>query len=180
MTILPTTSLRDLAFIVCTALDNAGTTAVLSGGGAATSYSKEAYLSRDLDFVLSFGGTDSSRPLTDIGFTLTGQSYVHPNTTFTLDFPPGPLAVGSDLLTEWSTLEEADRILHIIKPTDSVLDRFAAYVHWHERVSLEIAARVAIAIGSDLDWNRIRTWCAGEGATKMINDLEREIAQLNG
>ncbi|MCH8978373.1 MAG: hypothetical protein IH945_03915 [Armatimonadetes bacterium] len=178
MTISPTTSLRELAFIVCTALDKAGTTAVLSGGGAATIYSKEAYLSRDLDFVLSFGGTDSSQPLTDLGFTLAGQSYFHPNTPFTLDFPPGPLAVGSDLLTEWSTLEEADMILHIIKPTDSVLDRFAAYVHWQERASLEIAARVAIAVGDELDWDRIRTWCANEDATKKINDLEQQIARL--
>ena len=56
MSIRSTTSLRELAFIVCTALDRKGATAVLTGGGAATIYSAEAYKSRDLDFVLSFGG----------------------------------------------------------------------------------------------------------------------------
>jgi len=180
LAILPTTSLRELAFIVCTALDRAGTTAVLTGGGAATIYSNEAYLSHDLDFVLSFAGSDSSRPLTDLGFARDGQSYVHPNTPFTLDFPPGPLGIGSDVLSEWSTLEEAELILHIIKPTDSVLDRFAAYVHWQERASLEIAARVAYAVGSELDWDRIATWCDAEGVSNKLIDLEHEIARLTG
>lgn len=35
-------SLRDVAFEVCTALDRVGVTAVLSGGGAATLYAPHA------------------------------------------------------------------------------------------------------------------------------------------
>lgn len=35
----PTTTLRELAFMVCTALHDAGTTAILSGGGAASAQS---------------------------------------------------------------------------------------------------------------------------------------------
>jgi hypothetical protein len=45
-------TLTDVAFIVCTALERAGEPAVLCGGSAATFYAPEKYESRDLDFVL--------------------------------------------------------------------------------------------------------------------------------
>jgi hypothetical protein len=48
-------TLTDVAFAVCTALERAGEHAVLCGGSAATSYEPEEYESRDLDFVLHFG-----------------------------------------------------------------------------------------------------------------------------
>lgn len=178
MEIASTTSLRELAFIVCTVLEREGTTAVLSGGSAATIYSAEAYSSRDLDFVLTFGGSNSSKPLSDLGYKLRNHFYEHPNTTFTLDFPPGPLMIGSDVDIEWDTLhDDEERVLHIIKPTDSVLDRLVAYVHWKERASLVSAATVAVAIGDDLDWDRIESWCEHEGATAKIKDLQKEMAR---
>lgn len=180
MGICPMTSLRELAFIVCAALDRKGTTAVLTGGGAATIYSAEAYKSRDLDFVLSFDSPRAAAPLTELGFTLDGSTYTHPNTPFTLDFPPGPLTIGSDVVTAWDTLNEDNRVLHIIKPTDSVLDRFVAYVHWNELASLEIAAKVALGIGDRLDWQRIERWCEAEGAGNLIDDLKSEMARLRG
>jgi hypothetical protein len=52
-------SLVDVAFAVCTALDRDGITAVLTGGSAATFYAPEAYQSEDADFVLSFDARPS-------------------------------------------------------------------------------------------------------------------------
>ena len=49
-------TLTDVAFGVCTALERADERAVLCGGSAATFYAPEAYESRDLDFILRFGG----------------------------------------------------------------------------------------------------------------------------
>jgi hypothetical protein len=42
MTIEASTTMRELAFIVCTALDYAGVKVVLTGGGAATVYVPQA------------------------------------------------------------------------------------------------------------------------------------------
>ncbi len=173
------TTLRELAFIVCTELDRAGTKAVLTGGGAATIYSIEAYQSRDLDYVLSFDGSGSAEALKNLGFVLKGQHYEHSQTPLTLDFPPGPLMIGGDYIAKWDMLHENDLLLHIIKPTDSVLDRFAAYVHWKDRGSLHSAALVANAIGALLDWLRIETWCGTEGVTWAIPHLKEEMARLN-
>jgi hypothetical protein len=45
------TSLEQLAALVSQALEQAGITATLSGGGAVTLYSENEYQSLDLDFV---------------------------------------------------------------------------------------------------------------------------------
>jgi hypothetical protein len=48
-------SLIDVAFAVCTALEHGGIRAVLTGGSAATYWAPDVYQSRDADFVLNFG-----------------------------------------------------------------------------------------------------------------------------
>ncbi len=101
MTITAATSLRELAFIVCTALDRTGETAVLSGGGAATIYSSDAYQSRDLDFILGFWSSfgAAKQPLIDLGFEEKNGIYRHPSSIFTVEFPSGPLAIGAEMIT---------------------------------------------------------------------------------
>lgn len=178
MHISHSTSIRELAFIVCTALDRQGTKAVLTGGGAASIYTSEAYESRDLDFVLSFAGSQKVDALIELGFCLRGQHYEHPQTIFTIDFPPGPLIIGDVPIDYWDTLIDRDYLLHIIKPTDSMLDRFAAYVHWKDRGSLRSAALVANAINESLDWKRIEDWCKSEEVTWAIPHLQEEIKRL--
>lgn len=164
MTINSDTTLRELAFIVCTALNRNGTTAVLSGGGAATIYAPEAYQSRDLDFVLSywssFGG-ESDRPLRDLGFEARGGTYRHQDTIFTVEFPAGPLAVGDELIDSWATLTDQDYLLHIITPTDSVRDRLAWFLFNNDYAGLDQALSVARSQPVDLD--RIEEWCKREG-----------------
>lgn len=59
MTISANTPLFEVAMAVCSALDRAGITAVLTGGSAATYYAPEAYQSSDIDFVaVRFGRTN--------------------------------------------------------------------------------------------------------------------------
>src|SRR5690606_901155 len=66
-------SLTEVAFAVCTALDRAGTKAVLTGGSAATYYAPDAYQSGDLDFVIAFHGADAAEPaLLALGYRREG------------------------------------------------------------------------------------------------------------
>lgn len=174
MAIEPDATLRELAFRVGDALDRAGIVAVLSGGGAATIHSEEDFLSRDLDFIVTYHGTTgSSGILEDLGFELSGQSYVHPRSPFFVEFPEGPLMVGSDPVEEWLTLEEAGRKLHILTPTDCVRDRLAAYLHWSDFGSLEVALAVARRHAVDLD--SIEDWCRREGRTERFETFRRRL-----
>jgi hypothetical protein len=83
-------SLRDVAFAVCTALHRAGFTVVLTGGSAATFYAPEAYQSKDLDFVITLKGTAGETALRSLGFERKGDFYVHETSPYSLDFPLGP------------------------------------------------------------------------------------------
>ncbi|HZH99430.1 MAG TPA: hypothetical protein VEX38_10705 [Fimbriimonadaceae bacterium] len=164
MTIGPDTTLTELAFLVCTALDRAGTTAVLSGGGAATVYAPAAYQSRDLDFILelwSSTGAPAARPLIELGFEIQGQTYVHPETVFTVEFPTGPLAVGEEAITRWNTLKNGDLLLHILSPTDCVRDRLAWFLFSNDFSALEQA--LAVAALHPIDMPLIEQWCVAEG-----------------
>jgi hypothetical protein len=88
----PTSTLTDVAFAVCTALDRNGFHAVLTGGSAATYYAPDAYQSGDLDFVLTLRGTEGEAALISLGFFRKGDFYRHPHTHFLLEFPPCPSA----------------------------------------------------------------------------------------
>ena len=164
MTIEATTSLRELAFIVCTTLDRAGETAVLTGGSAATIYAPDAYQSKDLDFVFTFWSALSKRsaePLIELGFSTKGSTYQHHLTPYTIDFPRGPLAVGEEQITHWDTLREGELILHILSPTDCVRDRLAWFLFGDDYSALEQA--LAVAGAQPIDLEVVQRWCAREG-----------------
>jgi hypothetical protein len=168
--IAASSSLEDVAFVVCTALSKAGITAVRSGGGAAAIYAPEAKQTDDLDFILDFKIGDqrpNSEILLALDFELIGRGmYRHPLIPFTLDFPDGPLAVGDEVITSWNSLRQEGLILHIVSPTNCVRDRLAAAIHWHDPASAVQAAAVASLHEADLEL--IRTWCIAEGGFRQF------------
>ena len=177
MNITASSSLQDIAFIVCTTLHQAGVTAVLTGGSAATVYAPRAYQSHDLDFIVQFRSPDSkaSEALAQIGYELAGDHYVHPENPLFLEFPPGPLAIGGDLVREWETLREGDLLLHIINPTDCCRDRLAGFLFWNDRGSLAQATAVAVAQESLVDMDVIRRWCESEGHTGKFAEFQNAV-----
>lgn len=175
MTITAETTLRQAAFIVCTELHHAGTTAVLTGGSAATVWSGGAYQSHDCDFVIAFNSRDSraEEALKRLGYREKNGTYVHLSNQFTLEFPRGPLSVGDDIVTKWSTLREKQLLLHILSPTDSCRDRLAAYYHWNDFPSLTRA--LEIAGHSQIDLEVIREWSFREGHPRKFAQFERML-----
>jgi hypothetical protein len=177
MTIAESTSLRDVAFIVCTALHREGVTAVLTGGSAATVYAPDAYQSRDLDFIVELRarGADAAGALAALGYRLAGNHYEHIVNPLLLEFPKGPLAVGGDLIREWETLRDGELLLHIIRPTDCCRDRLAGFLFWNDRGSLHQAAAVARAQRENVDIEAVRVWCESEGHMEKFAEFERAL-----
>ena len=177
MTIERDTSLRDVAFEVCSALDRAGATAVLTGGGAATLYAPEAIQSFDLDFVLTLQRSKGApvQALEALGYRRTGHHYTHSANPFLLEFPAGPLAIGDELITAWNTLREDDRLLHVLSPTDSCRDRLAAFYHFHDQSSLESTLAIHAAQSERVDLERIRRWSVEEGAAGRFEEFLRRL-----
>jgi hypothetical protein len=159
----PTSSLTDIAFAVCTALNRQGFHAVLTGGSAATYYAPEAYQSGDLDFVITLKGTGGEAALAALGFFRKGDFYRHPRSNFLLEFPNGPLAVGDDLIKVWSTVRRGNEVLYVLSPTDSCRDRLASFLFWNDFSGLEQAIAVFHAQANEVDLNIIEDWCRREG-----------------
>ncbi len=151
-------SLVDVCFAVCTALDTIGTTAVLTGGSAATFYAPTAYQSRDADFVITMGNDSSNgiEAMTRLGYTRTGNIYVHESNRYTIDFPRGPLAIGEEIVQTWATFERGNRLLHVLSISDCIRDRLS-WFYWYRDTSA-LAAAVAVATGGDIDLSAVRDW----------------------
>lgn len=172
------TTLRELAFIICTSFDDAGDTVVLSGGGAATIYAPESHQSRDLDFIFalwSVGGRVSDQPMRSLGFIERGGTYSHPSCPFTVEFPSGPLAVGDELIHTWDTLNQGDLRLYIISPTDCVRDRLAWFYYGRDHSAMRQA--VAVASSHLIDMESIARWSEAEGQTTLFLQF---LSRLSG
>lgn len=153
------TSLRELAFIVGNEFIRQGAKAVLSGGGAATIYSKDAYQSQDLDFVLTYTG-GLAHVIESLGFRAEGGMYRREDIVWTIEFIQGDLAIGEDYEIEPVRLEENGRMLDILSPTDCVRDRLAWYLNYNpaDFGALSQALLVAKAESEAIDFNIIRNW----------------------
>lgn len=171
MSINRQSSLSDVCFAVCTALHNIGTVAVLTGGSAATYYSPKRYQSHDADFIITISSdrAAAAEAIRALGFREEGGIYKHPDTLYTLEFPPGPLAVGETIITKYDTVYRKSEILHVLTRADTICLCLAKYFHWGDRSSLRTALDVAQS--GDFDLKRVERWSRNEGALEKIDEF---------
>lgn len=62
-----------------------------------------------------------------LGYRDIGGTYHHDKNLFTLEFPPGPLAIGGDIVRSYETVARDNEILYVLSRTDCVRDRLAAF-----------------------------------------------------
>ena len=170
------TSLIDGAFAVCTALDAAGMTAILCGGSAATFYAPDAYMSADADFVMTVDIplAEVTPILARLGFRREGRIFVHDLAcAWSVDFPPGPLAIGRDFITKWVTVRREREILHVVSALDAVRDRFMHYLAWNDYSGLTTAVAVARAQSRNVDLDALRAWTELELKETPVYDRKR-------
>lgn len=173
--ITETSSLEDVCFTVCTALHRVGTVAVLTGGSAATYYAPDSCQSGDADFIITFSSDSRSagNAVRKLGYREIGGTYHHDENIFTVEFPPGPLAIGNDLVHSYETIRRGDEILHVLSRTDCVRDRLAAFYFFGDRSAL--AAAVAVAGGGPIDVQAIRQWSLKEGERDRFVEFESSL-----
>jgi hypothetical protein len=143
----------------------AGIEAVLTGGACASLYTRGAYKSSDLDFVLRSAVSRHTLDsvMASIGFFREGNHYRHPAARFFVEFPAGPLGIGADLRIEPVSYRIGKASVTLLSPTDACRDRLAAFYHWNDQQSLTTA--VAIAQRQKVDMRAVRQWSDREGAS---------------
>ena len=174
------TTVLELAALVSQALELAGITATLSGGGAVSIYSDNEYQSLDLDFVSSERLKVIGEAIAPLGFYRVGgaRQYEHADTPWYVEFPPGPLAFGETHVPDAAAcvLDTDYGPLRIVTPTQIVMDRIAAYVYWHDNQSLDQA--IMVANRQLIDWTALRAWAERDSLdAAVIDELRRRVDQ---
>jgi hypothetical protein len=175
--ITPDTTLPQLAALVSQALEQAGISATLSGGGAVSLYTDNEYQSYDLDFVSSERLKLIREAIAPLGFCqVHGRQFEHPDSRWYLEFPSGPLAFGETSFSDDDAcvVDTGHGPLRIVTPTQIVMDRVAAYVHWRDHQSLDQA--VMVARHQTIEWPALYDWAEQDGIEKaVIDELKQRV-----
>jgi hypothetical protein len=167
----------ELGAYVQSYLSKKGIDVVLSGGAAVAIYTSGKYVSLDLDLVNRYSVKHSiiSAAMQELGFTQKGRHFVHPDSEFIVEFPPGPLSIGEEFITNIEEIETDTGILRVISPTDCMKDRLAWYYHFGDMQCLSQAT--LLSIDHRIDMEEIRRWSEGEG---KLDDFVEIRHQLEG
>jgi hypothetical protein len=164
-----------VASAVGAALARHGIRAVLTGGACASLYTRGAYVSRDMDFILVGPATQDrlDAALGSLGFRRSGDRYVHARVAFYVEFPRGPLAIGDDYRVRPVQRRSRGGSLLALSATDSCRDRLAAFYHWNDLQSLAVAIQIARA--QQVDLSVIEKWSAVEGFSQRFEEFLGQV-----
>lgn len=168
-------ALGELAAYICTHLRMNGIPCVLSGGACVTIYSENRYQSYDLDFIeQEYTPREKLRVvLSGLGFSEEHRYFRHEDTDYFIEFPAGPLSVGSEPVKKIDEMTFDTGTLTLLSPTDCVKDRLAAYYHWDDLQALDQAKMVAR--NYEIDLAEIRRWSEVEKQLEKFERIKDEL-----
>ncbi len=170
---------QELAALVCTHLDKNDFRCVLSGGGCVSVYTHNKYQSNDLDFIELYSNntTDFKKIMSEIGFTFENGYFKSEKFKFIVEFPKGPLSIGSEPINNYETLDFSTGKLFLLSVTDCIKDRLAAYYFWNDNQSLIQALMVAKS--NEVDLKEIERWSKVEGKLEEFMRIEKLFDEIN-
>lgn len=170
----PKTSVLKLAAILTRALSKAGIEAVLSGGAVVSIYTRNKFRSRDLDFISTSSHDRITAVMKSLGFSRQGRNFVHPRASFSVEFPPGPLALGEREPVRAAGRKTVDGVtVKLLSPTQSVMDRLVWFYHNNDRQCLDQA--VAICLAQKVNMREVRGWSREEGAEEAFTVFSKAL-----
>ena len=161
------TSIGEFAALVASHLQSKGISTVLTGGAVVSIYTENKYMSYDADFISPTDQKTINKAMQELGFEKHGKDFRHKQTDFFVEFPSGPLAIGNQLIQAEAELVFKGHKLKLLSPTQSVMDRLAAYFHWNDLQCLDQA--VWIAVKQPVQITKIKEWAKHEGEEEKFN-----------
>lgn len=167
----------ELAAYVQDRLLEEGIVVVLSGGTAATFYSNNKYVSKDLDLInTNFVKRSKIRAVLEkIGFHEQGRYFMHTATPYFIEFPDGPLSVGEEPVKVIDTFELTTGTLRVISATDCVKDRLCAYYFWKDQQGLEQA--LLVSRSQSVDLKELNRWSKAEGKEQAFEIFRKKLGK---
>ncbi|MBU0650683.1 nucleotidyltransferase [bacterium] len=167
-------TIEELAKLIGEHLSKYGIEAVLVGGACVSIYSKNKYMSYDLDFISYESDKKIKEALEEIGFKYDRKKYyTHPDCKYFLEFLVPPIVIGNQPIQKFNRISSELGSVKILTPTDCVKDRLAAYIYWDDKESLEQA--VMVARSQKINMNEIKKWAEKEIHGKKVEDFIERI-----
>lgn len=174
---LSTLSIVELAALICESLRREGLQATLSGGACAEIYSKNKYVTGDLDFVVNYFWPKNDKIIEDVmsnlGFEKKGRIYTNNSVAYSVEFPPGPLSIGEEYQIKPVELKVAAGNLSLLSPTDSAKDRLTGFFYGNDAQCLEQA--VMICQMNEVEMDNIRAWAKNEHQPDKFRAFELKL-----
>ncbi|HVW99944.1 MAG TPA: hypothetical protein VHA52_05875 [Candidatus Babeliaceae bacterium] len=170
-----TITTKELAALIYQHLKNDEIDAVLVGGSCVTIYSKNKYVSQDLDYASHSDTTEIKNSLAKLGFIHRGKYFQHPECKFLVDFVASSVFIGDEIvkdknLNKMKTKYGAFKLLSV---EDCVKDRLAGFFYWSDRQSLEQA--IMVCLDNKVSIKKIHEWAIAEGQEKKFLQFKEEL-----
>lgn len=166
--------IKELAAIIAGKLNEKGIDAILVGGACVSIYTKNKYLSSDLDFVSGSSIKEIAPALADLGFERkSSRHFEKKDCPFFIEFVSPPAAIGSEPIKGKTILKTSRGTIILLTPTDSVKDRLAAYYHWNDPQALEQSLMLAKA--QKINLQEVKRWSEKEGHKDKYDFFLREL-----
>lgn len=167
--------IKDLAGIISEQLSKNGIDAVLVGGACVSIYSKNEYISHDLDYV-SYNTVKEIRPcLKALGFEQkVTNRFINDDCKFYIELVPPPVSIGKEApIKKFNIINTKKGKIILLTPTDCVKDRLSAYYHWGDPQSLEQA--LLVAKKQKINIKEIELWSKKENKSKEFEIFKEEL-----
>ena len=172
-------SLVEVAAAVATHLKTYGIEVVIVGGSAITSHVPTVCTSMDIDFAVT-SGIDRrriTRALHELGFQVHGRVFVHPDTVYLLDFVADRPYLEQQPIYDFEEIHTPSGTVRVLHLEDAIADRIAAFLHWSDSESLDVAIRAAVAARDRLTWARVSAALRKLDATSPDTEQRMALAQ---
>jgi hypothetical protein len=150
-------SLIEIAALASKELEAAGIKAAVVGGSAVTAYVPDVYTSHDIDFAAINGASrrEFGAAVAKLGFHASGRDYVNPDVEFSLDLVADTPYVDQRAIKDFTTMPTRFGPVWVLQFEDAIADRIAAFLHWSDSQSLEVAERAVRAYALHISWKSI-------------------------
>ena len=160
------TTLHELAAIVSEHLRKNKIHALLVGGSVVSIYTNNKYESQDLDFISPHEHQEILDVMRKIDFTPDQKgrkNLSHPSCRFTVEFPGKTVFIGGTH-EKVNHVEKINNVkIKMYSPTQSVMDRLAAFIAWNDIQGLDQAEWICEA--QPVDFEKIKKWAISEGVS---------------
>lgn len=169
-------SISDLAALVNQKFIEHDMKTVLVGGACVAIYSKNRYVSYDLDFVTFETSGKVKKALLELGFELKGKYFSRSDCLYFIEFVSPPIAVGEELVEKFKTLHTPFGQIVLLTPTDCVKDRLASFFHWNDRQALEQA--ILVFNDQKVNLKEIERWAKAENHLDKFEEFTKSLKKF--